>query len=250
MSKNMIIYRLKNTKKTYILIICFLCFTLIAALIIRFVPGSDLFADDTEERIKAGEEVFAEEDGEDAAIALEGIIARIAEGDLKGYSRTTVRSIGVIGEAFGEDAWENVTYDEVEAPMILSRDAYVICMTGEEISEAEYKRIIEDHIRAVCAENGYDRALVDKTGVEICAMSQDDITKYHQVNNEITRTCPVKLVAKPDGESRRFVLKFAGKSSAGDAGICDVTVDLVKIDGEWKLHVVLYSDPILPGDDV
>lgn len=250
MSKNMIIYRLKNTKKTYILVICFLCFTLIAALIMRFVPGSDLFAYDTEEGIKAGDEVFVEDNETDAVKTLESIIAEIAASDTKGYSRTSVRSISVIGEAFGEDAWENVTYEEVEAPMLLSRDAYVICKTGEEISEAEYKRTLEDHIRAVCAENGYDRAMLDKTGLEICDLSQDEITEYHQINNEITKTCPVKLVAKPDGESKRFALKFAGKSAAGETGICDVTVDLVKIDGEWKLHAVLYSDPILPGNDV
>lgn len=187
-----------------------------------------------------------------ASETLDRIIVKIAADELTdiGVSKFFAENISIIEKEFGSDAWEKVSYTEIEAPPVFLRDAYVICETGEEITAVEYDRILEKHVTDVCAKYGYERSLLEKTGAEICGTTQDEITKYHEVNAEIEKTCPVKLIGVPDGESKRFMLQFGGKSVSGEAGIYDVVIDLVKIDDVWQFHSILYSNVTLPGEDV
>ncbi len=182
--------------------------------------------------------------------AIRQLTTVLESGDTDGWTDRDAGTAGLVEAAFGADCWEQASFSDVDGPPCITREAYVLSATGEEISREEYERLRDAHVDQVCREYSFDKAKLSLQGEALENLPAEERTALFAVDEKINAGSPVRVEGRAAVPYAHYRVSFGGESAAEDAGICDVEVDLVQIDGCWVFYSMHYSAISSVEDDV
>ncbi len=187
-----------------------------------------------------------------ASEAVDNFIQNAARGNLT-VEQFYQERINAITAAYGDDAWSNATFTEIEGgipPFV--EEVYIDKASNTEISESVYINGIERFKKELCAAYKYDEKYLDLQGPELQKLSADQMTTRLEIMARINSEAPYSVNTRATCKYQYFMLRFGGKDTSGVNGICNVRVLFVSFDGNWGFYSISFNidTPDSPESDV
>ncbi|MEA4955809.1 hypothetical protein SDC9_51417 [bioreactor metagenome] len=182
------------------------------------------------------------EEAEQAGLLNSGTKVRGSNSDIVDkYNAIAIQQNNLVTSQFGVDAWENVAFTLEVADPVDGELGYRLRSTGDEITEEEYDKAVQEFWKDVAAKENvdyYDIFLEDGEPVENLEHKRVDIIEKYAPD------LPVELTVVSDTEAYLVNLKFNGASESGD-GYKDFHFMIDNRKGSWIVYEGLtWNEPV------
>lgn len=182
--------------------------------------------------------------------AVVNFIDTLAAGNKNIICEVDYDVIEKIKQAFGDDAWKNTSYDKIEGVSPYCEGIYLSNLSNEEISQQEYKRLLQEHVVRVCREHNIDPLHLSLKGPELLSLTPEETVERNLVIREISSTSPVRIETKSSIPYQYFQLSFYGLKESKEIGICNIRVCFIQKNGEWVYDHIYYDATDFYEEDV
>lgn len=149
-------------------------------------------------------------------------------------SEVLMQQYKYITSEFGENAWDNVTYQIIKSNCPEKTEEFVLKDTGEVITKNQAKKVTKEFIIKIAEENNttYDKIMNSSSNGEKTKVNK--IESYSDIMMEgISFPVEVKLVDLYDYYD--VVFTFNNQSST-KAGVSNFKISICNKDGTWRIY--------------